>query len=129
MGFHVEGMDRRPVFVCLSPDRTHFLICDEQEDANVSQENPLLCSLYGYYHLIDTIAGIAMQDWKRPAESPSPWGGIQQWAISRTKRALHFRGVYQQWQRLLALVPEPQRSVTKAVFSATFDSTQLPVLC
>jgi hypothetical protein len=122
VGFCVEGRDRCPVFVRLSADRTHLLVAGTREAVTIPGGNALQSSLYGYYRLLESIALIAMQDWQRPPNPPSSWSGIQQWAIGRTKRALHFRGVYQQWQRLLFLVPEQQRAVAKAVFAATFDS-------
>jgi hypothetical protein len=125
VGFCVEGRDRRPVFVRLSPEKTHLLIAETREAVSTPDSNALQCSLYGYYRLLESIASIAMRGWQRPSNPPSRWSGVQQWAIGRTKKALHFRGVYQQWQRLLALVPERQRTVAKAVFSATFDSSRL----
>src|SRR5439155_19643483 len=116
-GFRVEGHDRHPVYVRLAPNRTTLLVgCDE------SVAGLFRCiNLYAYHALLEAIASIAMSNWQRPENPPTSWSGIHQWARSRTMFALGSR-VYQQWQRLLALVPETRRAVTRAVFAATFSS-------
>jgi hypothetical protein len=132
-GFRVEGRDRRPAFVRLAPGNMAFLIAGEPEAFNGYDEEGgyftnaegYSCSLYGYHRLLETLAALVMQGWERPSQPPNEWSGIGGWALGRTKRALHFRGVYQEWQRLLGLVPETQRALSKAVFAATFDARRL----
>ncbi len=128
-GFRIEGRDRVSVYVRLSPYKTSLLIGRSLDEINASEQGslsrfPSACGLYGYYRLLDIIARVTMSQWQRPPNPTNDWSGIKEWSISRTKQALHFRGVYQQWQRLLSLVPEPQKSVAKAVFAATFDGSQ-----
>jgi len=131
-GFRVEGRDRCPAFVRLSPGKTVLLITSDPGTLDLYDEEEgyfhsgigYTCGLYGYYRLLDTLAAFVMHDWKRPHHTPNEWSGIYQWATGRTKRALHFRGVYSEWQRLIALVPDPQRSLSRAVFAATFDASR-----
>ena len=131
-GFRVEGRDRCPAFVRLSPGKTILLITSDAGTLDLYDEEAgyfhsgigYICGLYGYYRLLETLAAFVMHDWKRPDHTPNEWSGVYQWAIGRTKRALHFRGVYSEWRRLLALVPDPQRSLSRAVFAATFDASR-----
>ncbi len=129
-GFWVEGRERHPVYVALSPSRTLLLVGESREAVCCYDERAgrhqaaccFPCGLYQYYHLLEAIASMTMQDWQPPADAGN-WGenAVRIWAMERTTRAMHRRGVYEQWQRLLSLVPEHKRLVSKAVFAATFD--------
>ena len=129
-GFRVEGRERCPVFVRLSPGKTTLLITSEAGTLDTYDEEAgyfhsgtgYICGLFGYYRLLETLAALAMRNWNRPDTAPNEWSGVYQWALGRTKRALHFRGVYSEWQRLLALVPDQKRSLARAVFAATFEA-------
>ncbi len=127
-GFRVEGRDRDPVSVHLAPSKT-FLLVEipplEQNGSDAGTAWTTQCSLFGYVRLLNLIAQGTMQHWQRPGGHRGIWNGAYEWALSHTRRALHYRGVYQQWQRLLTLVPSPQREVIKATFAATFDSHRL----
>jgi hypothetical protein len=127
-GFRVEGRDRDPVSVRLSPAKT-FLLVEipryEQSGPDGETTGTAKCNLFGYARLLSLIAQGTMQHWRRPPEHEGTWSGAYEWALSHTRRALHVRGVYHQWQRLLTLIPSPQREVIKAVFAATFDSYRL----
>jgi hypothetical protein len=115
-GFRVEGKDRITVHVSLSQERTMLLITDEENPS------PALLGLYAYRSLLVHIAQRTMRHWTQPDDRPvSSWGGIDAWAQKQTQKALASR-VYQHWQSLLTSVPDPVRSIAKAVFVATGDA-------
>jgi hypothetical protein len=116
-GFRIEGHERSPVAVRLSPNKTYLFIYDGDYPSR------LLASLnmYAYPVLRDTIVDTLMEQWKPVHETR--WNGILQWAKDQTRKALQ-KHIYAQWQRLLSLVPETKRQVAKAVFAATFDFRQ-----
>lgn len=113
-GFRIEGHERVPVAVRLSPNKTYLFIYDGDYPSR------LLASLniYAYPVLRDTIIDTLMEQWE-PARK-TRWNKIHQWAKDQTRKALQ-KHIYAQWQRLLSFVPETKRQVAKAVFAATFD--------
>jgi hypothetical protein len=118
-GFLVEGRERVPVRVALSASRTSLLITDDTK--NYADE----VGVYAYRPLLSGIASRVMGQWSQPADRPeSPWSGMSTWAVSQTRKALSAR-VFQQWQRLLAAVPEQVRLVAKATFAATGNDSTL----
>lgn len=117
-GFHVEGANRHPVFVRLSPQRTALLVGSQRY-----QDSYCPYQLFAFRALLDAVVEILLRDWVRPADHPNDWSGVHAWVRAQTGRALNHR-IHQQWQRLLAVVPEAQRDVARAVFAATFPSTQ-----
>lgn len=113
-GFRIEGQDRAPAEVHLSPTRTTLEIVGGD-----LIEHRGSVGLYAYPNLLTQVCWCLMQNWERPPQARA-WVGAEQWARTQTAKAISYR-VYGQWQRLLSQVPEPKRLVAKAVFAATFS--------
>lgn len=114
-GFRIEGRERNPVEVRLSPNHTFIVISDGNDSSCVYAS----INMYAYPRLLKVVVNVLMQDWVPPV-GKAYWSGAFQWAISKAEHGLHY-AIYPQWQRLLALVPEQKRLVSKSVFAATFD--------
>jgi len=114
-GFRIEGRERAPVEVHLSPNQTFFIVCDGRDPSAIYAS----LNLYAYPRLLEIIVSGLMQEWVPPA-GKSYWRGAYLWTFDKAKQGVHYR-VYSQWQRLLQVVPEEKRLVAKKVFAATFD--------
>jgi hypothetical protein len=119
-GFRIEGRERAPVEVRLSPNQTFLIVSDGRDHPPCIYTS---MNIYAYRQLLKVVVDILMQEWMPPLEKPY-WSGAYLWAINKAQQGLHYY-VYPQWQRLLTIAPEQKRLVAKSVFAATFDYNRL----
>jgi len=116
-GFHIEGIDRHPVYVRLAPQKTAILV-----GSQLDQTRYTAYSLFAYRAILAHIVNILLEDWTgKPSPISHDWAGARRWAESRAARTLN-RRIHPHWRRLHTLVPTDKLDVARAVFAATFQT-------
>src|SRR6266700_3091627 len=73
-GFHVEGVERHPVYVRLSPTQTAILVGSQQNQDMATAYQP-----YAFHAILKNIAKILLWDWVPPADRPHYWANVSRW--------------------------------------------------